>query len=256
MPGDDLHFQAFDDGIEYCRFQNLNRDFPPHFHAHYVIGCLRKGERRIAIGDKTHMIAPGQVVIIPPGATHACAHRPGSPDVWSCVHLPPFHPYAQERLGRAAQITNSDEIYELLVSLDAQIQQKGGRWRQCLRRLIESCSHAKADRPTEREHPDKGAIANLCDYLLARPDASLSLGEMSKIAGLNKFRLVRSFRQIMNITPARYLENLRLNHARNLLLSGEKVCIAALDSGFCDQSHFDHRFKRNMGFSPAIICRH
>lgn len=256
MSGDDLIFQSFADGIEYCRFQNLKRDFPPHFHTHYVIGCLLNGDRRIAIGDQTQIIAPGQVAFIPPGVTHACDHTHGRSDAWSCIHLPSYHPYVKERLGSSAQITHSSEVYKLHILLDAQIQQKDGQWRQTLRRLISALPPPNRTDRSEKDHPDKDAIANLCNYLLGRPDAGLSLEDMSKIAGLNKFRLVRSFRQIMNITPARYQENLRINHARDLLLSGEKIRIAALDSGFFDQSHFVHRFKRNIGFPPAILCRH
>jgi len=60
------------------------------------------------------------------------------------------------------------------------------------------------------------------------------------------------FKQITNLTFINYLNNLRLNHAENLLINTQvPILDISLQSGFNNISHFNHLFKREFGISPT-----
>lgn len=61
----------------------------------------------------------------------------------------------------------------------------------------------------------------------------------------------RLFREYMGISPIDYRNNLRLNHAKNKLQSGEyNVSEAAYESGFTNLSFFIRLYKKKFGHTP------
>jgi AraC-like DNA-binding protein len=53
------------------------------------------------------------------------------------------------------------------------------------------------------------------------------------------------------------MEQIRINRAKALLLKGKAIAEIALETGYIDQSHFTHRFKRFVGVTPRqfAICQ-
>ncbi len=45
--------------------------FPAHVHPEEQISIVREGQMEITIGDKTHLVAPGDVIHFPPNVPHA-----------------------------------------------------------------------------------------------------------------------------------------------------------------------------------------
>ncbi|MFQ7854230.1 MAG: helix-turn-helix domain-containing protein [Flavonifractor plautii] len=60
----------------------------------------------------------------------------------------------------------------------------------------------------------------MCDYLEAHCDRRITLEQLSALAGLSKYHLLRCFTRQKGITPYRYLETVRVNRARALLEQG------------------------------------
>ena len=113
-------------------------------------------------------------------------------------------------------------------------------------RLLERCGGCP--RPPEEVRPEVRAV---CDYLEAHCDRRITLEQLSTLAGLSKYHLLRCFTRQKGITPYRYLETVRVNRARALLEQGAAPLDAALRAGFADQSHFNHFFKILTGLTPS-----
>ena len=113
-------------------------------------------------------------------------------------------------------------------------------------RLLERCGGCP--RPPEEVRPEVRAV---CDYLEAHCDRRITLEQLSALAGLSKYHLLRCFTRQKGITPYRYLETVRVNRARALLEQGATPLDAALRAGFADQSHFNHFFKILNGLTPS-----
>jgi AraC-like DNA-binding protein len=57
------------------------------------------------------------------------------------------------------------------------------------------------------------------------------------------------------MAPYRYLIHVRVAHARKLLERGVATAEAALEVGFCDQSHLHRHFVRQVGTTPGAYAR-
>ena len=79
----------------------------------------------------------------------------------------------------------------------------------------------------------------------------LSLREIARRANLSVRQLERLFKQRLGCPPSRYYLELRLHHARLLLMRGASSILAiALAAGFASASHFSRRYREHFGHSP------
>ena len=81
--------------------------------------------------------------------------------------------------------------------------------------------------------------------------SAVSLAELSTVAGLTRFELIRRFRAQTGLTPHAFQTNLRVANARRLLNSGLPIAEVAIECGFADQPHLTRTFKRAVGVTPG-----
>ena len=62
---DELHLEAY-------RFEGIVQPFPAHFHEHYVLGLVERGERRLSCCGKEFTLHAGDLLLLNPGDSHAC----------------------------------------------------------------------------------------------------------------------------------------------------------------------------------------
>lgn len=67
---DELHLEAY-------RFEGIVQPFPAHFHEHYVLGLVERGERRLSCCGKELTLRAGDLLLLNPGDSHACEQRGG-----------------------------------------------------------------------------------------------------------------------------------------------------------------------------------
>ncbi|MBI2519966.1 MAG: helix-turn-helix transcriptional regulator [Bdellovibrio sp.] len=98
-----------------------------------------------------------------------------------------------------------------------------------------------------------GAVARALTILRDEVNSQdLDLQQIATRAGLSKFHFVRAFQQKKGMTPIRYLNNLRVDIAKQKLQARKQSIIdIAEDVGFNDLSTFNKAFKRHSGMSPT-----
>lgn len=81
----------------------------------------------------------------------------------------------------------------------------------------------------------------------------LSLGEFAQSVNLSVWRLCHIFKSDVGMPPIRYLRQLRMERAKDLLESSFlSVKEIAFQVGLNDESHFVRDFKSTYGYSPAL----
>jgi AraC family transcriptional regulator, dual regulator of chb operon len=76
--------------------------------------------------------------------------------------------------------------------------------------------------------------------------------KMQELSGKSPEHLCRQFKKHYNQTPTEFINSLRLDYAKNLLiLTDETVIDISYLSGFPNLSHFYHEFKKKYGVSPV-----
>jgi AraC-like DNA-binding protein len=95
------------------------------------------------------------------------------------------------------------------------------------------------------------AVRRMRDLIWERYPEDLSLEDIAREAGLNKFYALRVFRNQIGIPPHEYQLRVRLAKARELLREGRSGAEVAHELGFCDQSHFVRCFRRVAAMTPS-----
>ena len=86
----------------------------------------------------------------------------------------------------------------------------------------------------------------------AQADSKLSIAALAREAAMSPYHFLRTFRQVIGLTPHQYILRTRLNRAAVRLRAGEEpVAAIAYDAGFNDLSTFNRRFRRLMGATPT-----
>jgi len=89
------------------------------------------------------------------------------------------------------------------------------------------------------------------DYINGNYDQQIALADIAKQVHLSVSRLAHLFKEQMGITLIDYLTNVRITHAKRLLLTTEHSCTTiCFEVGYNNQSYFTRTFKEISGMTP------
>lgn len=89
------------------------------------------------------------------------------------------------------------------------------------------------------------------DYIHAYLDQDLSLEVMAKQIGISRCYFADQFKQAMGIPPHQYVNQQRIEKAKQLLRQRERsLAEIALECGFASQSHLNKVFRKYVGMTP------
>lgn len=247
--------------IEAYFLQGIIQKFPLHFHEEYVIGFIENGRRHLVCKGETYDVQPGDLLIFNPHDTHACGPVDEEPLDWRCLNI------RTEVMRRAVrEVTGADalpvfrqnvllqcDLAPLLRELHGMVAggetdfQKEETFFLLMEQLIGRYAELRfsAAPASGREE-----VEAACAYLEQHYAEAITLDELSRVAGLSKYHLLRVFTRQKGISPYRYLETVRIDQAKKLLEQGVPPAEAAARTGFSDQSHFTNFFKTMIGLTP------
>ena len=85
---------------------------------------------------------------------------------------------------------------------------------------------------------------------------NISIAELSHISSMSEVYFRRVFGKVMGISPIRYINNLKLSHAKELLETQMySVSKVAELSGFHDESYFSREFKKHFNATPSEFIK-
>ena len=252
---DDLRMEAY-------RFEGIVQPFPSHFHEHYVIGFVEKGERVLSCRGREYDIEEGSILLFNPGDSHACVQSEGG-----TFDYRGFNISKETMLDLAEEITGNRElpgfsenvIYDeeavcYLRPLHEMVMQGiGGIGKEEALLFLISLLIQNYGQPFESCIPEcRREIEKACEYMEQRFSEHIYLDQICHHTGLSKSTLLRAFTKEKGVTPYRYLETIRINEAKKLLSEGIPPVEAAIRTGFSDQSHFTNYFNQFIGLAPGI----
>lgn len=100
------------------------------------------------------------------------------------------------------------------------------------------------------------SISGIITYINMNYNKPLTIEELSEKAGYSKSRFAHLFKEITNMTPVAYRNDIRLRNACEMLTgTSHSICEVALSCGFEDQLYFCRVFKKKYGVSPGEYRR-
>ncbi|UWR20912.1 GlxA family transcriptional regulator [Sulfitobacter sp. S190] len=94
-------------------------------------------------------------------------------------------------------------------------------------------------------------LARLIERIVADPAQPWRMSDMATQAGMNARTLARHFNKELSQSPAQFVEKVRIDHARGLLLDGVPLKRVAAQSGFGDMQRMRRAFMRRFGVHPV-----
>ena len=101
---------------------------------------------------------------------------------------------------------------------------------------------------------DRRRVSDVVRYIEDNADQPLGLGDLAGLACMSRYHFLRTFRQLLGITPYQLLLNMRIRRAAvALATTPAEVATIAFASGFGDLSTFNARFRSLTGMSPQAF---
>jgi len=90
------------------------------------------------------------------------------------------------------------------------------------------------------------------EFIEAYYDRPITISDIAHEVGLSVWSLAHRFKERMGVTLIGYLTNMRIERAKNLLLTTDKKCCNLYyEVGYNSQTYFARKFKEVVGMSPT-----
>ncbi|WP_417449152.1 GlxA family transcriptional regulator [Kordiimonas sp.] len=104
----------------------------------------------------------------------------------------------------------------------------------------------------EGQSKGTGLVAKATEWMASHIDGAITVADIANAAGMSERSFHRKFVAEMGVTPARYLERLRLDSARALLEQPDiPVKTVAASSGFGSSGRLIQVFEKRFGLTPG-----
>ena len=104
--------------------------------------------------------------------------------------------------------------------------------------------------------PYANDINDIINMMQNNYSKSYSIEDLASLSDLSQSYFRKLFKQIAGLTPLQYQNQLKINKAKDLLLSGEyNVSETAVNVGFDNIYYFSRMFKSIVGISPSVYMK-
>ncbi len=240
---------------------NVKRRAMANLHENIELLYIMEGEGRVLLGDKSVLARPSQIVAINSFVAHSTSTESGLR--YACLIIDTrFFLENGINIGSLRlndTIDDTEAAVRFLEIIDEYSHEgdfsEAGIRAAVLRLLVHLCRNHSA--PSEsRGTPDAVDFLSVCtaiEFVKSNLSSRITLDAVAASVGLTKYHFLRKFKRITGLTVLEYINTVRCQHARQLLIGGASVKEAAIRSGFENFSHFSSVFKKYTGALPSEI---
>jgi AraC family transcriptional regulator, positive regulator of tynA and feaB len=256
---------AVDLSCNALQFERSHRDARRDAKDHYYALFQMTGHSKILQNDKTIELGAGDVVLLDAAQPiKYVSDQEGNH--WASVQLP--RPSLLSHLGlepecpsRPSGSAAARQLRRLLQDSIEDEQSMSSLTKTYMRLALYDllgALFASTDTGHRSVHADK-LFARICDIIRERfADHDFGPGDVAVEAGVS-LRYIQKLFTARNSTCSRYINSIRLEHAkillkrRQLLKTGQPIREIAYASGFDDYAYFNRMFRRLFGHPPSFF---
>lgn len=224
-----------------------------------MIIFITKGSAQFSIYGKQHQLKANELLMINP--QQEVTLQVVKDLHYSIIHLSGFVFTSSQTLNSTDTIFHLENTsknlhyYFDLAKLENQERMRGTDL--ILKRLVE-CIMIYILRNSDLsirnwEKPNKtDEIDTIKHYIREHYSEKITLDELAKVLKINKFYLIRIFKQNTGLSPIDYLIHVRIEEAENLLLNTDiPIVTISQNVGFHSPSHFSKAFRIKNHVTPS-----
>lgn len=243
--------------MDFLTATNLNTQrVGPHIHHGYTISIVEKGVLPLDFRDTQVFLKPGEFVLLGPEVPHSFAY---SSMMEECSYRTVFikehclteelRNVVREEQSTISRIVNKNLWHDYL-GVQESIE-KGSM--SDVDSIINMSQFLLKDMPESalsRAEIKSPYVKTLREYILQNYTSVPDIHELSEIANISPFYLMRLFKEETGLSPHAYINQLRIHKAKEMIESGEPLLQISYELGFTDQSHFSKTFLKVTGVNP------
>jgi AraC family transcriptional regulator len=227
------------------------------------VNFVESGTFGLRAGKERHQLGPGLLFVPWPGLVFSCEHEESPSDV--CLSVRYARDFSDEIGGVSAErpqgppvapLTNRLAYLRLLLVRAVAAEDRVGA-DTVAGELLAGVRTDDAPRPLFRARQLSWYAARIDavrEKLRAEYEQPHLLKDLAREAGMSPFHFSRVFRELAGTPPHRYLREVRLARAAEMLRQGASVTRACFDCGFTNLSHFTRSFRRRFGVPPSRLA--
>lgn len=251
------------DALPHIELRSTHRSrigYKAHLHQALSVGAIQEGRTCVNYAGREYIARAGELVLIEPEAVHSCNPIEGESRSYHMLYLDTA--WCLERLSSLLSFP-VDHIYcdcfaireptlfaQYLALID--LLQQGNV--KLIPELLDCFTFTLFSRycsSTASCQPEREVTLYMRQRLQENLIAPPSLSQLADELSLRPETLIRIFFHDVGITPKAFVNNLRIEYAKQLLRQGEEIVDVAQSTGFSDQSHFHKLFVSNTAATPG-----
>ncbi len=252
-------------GIEILRADNTKHCFR-WFHQTYSVNTPLNYQapdyHQFKYRGKSFTGFPGETMMLEPGEIHSATYL-SNPVTFRVIMIPPVileqcaleldvrgsRPHLKTALSDDSVLFKAFRNLHASIETDCTALERQSRFVYCVRHLLRAAAEIIPKPPPAERSLKK--VKKAVEFLKTHWAENITLDQLVKVVGLNRFYLSRVFTREMGIPPHAFQIQLRIARVREFLKMGVPISEIALAAGFTDQSHMDRHFKKITGTTPA-----
>lgn len=229
----------------------------------YIIAFCKSGEAIYRFNGAELVVRKGDLLFFPKGLVRSAHSNPDNPWAFYTITFDVRFQNEQSRelFDRFDCLVRNPQLYKLQ-AIFAEFNQvwtgkRNGFMIKC-KSLIMDILYTMIKEQDRMTHGTThyNAIEQTTNHILAHYTEHFSIDDLARRSGLSSSHFRLLFKKITGMTAVQYQNHIRINKAKDLLMSGEcNVTEAALSVGFQDIYYFSRLFKQLTGESPSHYIR-
>lgn len=239
--------------LEYKVCQNELHAYKEHLHDELSIGIIERGSTHLKINKNNHYIKTKEAVVIYPFVSHQC--QPVDLNNWkfSMIYINEY--FYRDMLNRCGKndflgIKKLGDDDYLKVKRMIQTIKDNGSLAEKEETIIETLADILNPCDWNSDIVKDERLQEIREYIERNFLEPFKLDDLEKHFGINKYRMIRSFKNKYNVSPLAYQLQLKINYAKHLIRKNQDLIEVALNAGFYDQAHFTKEFRKAYGVTP------
>ena len=229
--------------LECLRANYITHSFARHTHEGFAIGIIERGVEVFNYHGSRHKAGKGQIILINPGEVHD-GHGEEK-DGWA---FRMFYVDPQIMQRAAAEISGQNtpipffnqavvddpysaekllHLHRLLENSNSALERESLILTTFGNLVVRQSDYAISDFMSGSE---PRTISRAKSYLEENYMENVSLTDLAAFAHMSRFHLIRVFKKHTGLSPHAYLEQIRINHAKELLKKGSQLLIRRMSS--------------------------
>ena len=223
--------------------------FGPVVRGYWLLHYVVSGKGSFVREGQIHEIGAGQIFVIPPYVD--TSYQADENDPWEYIWIG----FDSESVAgtvfteHVMTVAGAGKIFRDMIRCS---EMDNGRSPFLCAKILELISLILDGTDNPPDHIDKAL-----NYIQADYANGITVSTVAERLNLDRTYFSVLFKKRLGISPIKYLSDLRLEKAAELIVKhGMSPTTAALSVGYADYCHFSRAFRKNFGKSPKEYAKH